>query len=42
MKDDFLWMVAYWQAVARLVNEYLFALFARTIRYFSGRDDEDE
>lgn len=40
MKDDFLWMVAYWQAVARLAKAQLFALFAKAILYFSGRDED--
>lgn len=40
MKDDFLWMVAYWQAVYRMTKAQLFALFAKAILYFSGRGDD--
>ncbi len=41
MKDDFLWMVAYWQAMARSARAQLFAQFKKAILYFSGRNDED-
>lgn len=40
MKDDFLWMVAYWRAVARLTGAQLFAQFSKAIRYFYGGDNE--
>ncbi len=40
MKDDFLWMVAYWQAVGRLTKAQLFALFSKAILYFSGNKDD--
>jgi len=42
MKDDFLWMVAYWQAVARLTKANIFALFARAILYFAGRNEDED
>jgi len=41
MKDQFLWMVAYWHGVYRLTKAQLFSLFSRAIFYFSGNDEEE-
>ena len=40
MKDDFLWMVAYWQAVGRWNILQAYALFTKAIRYFAGSDED--